>query len=236
MRNKGPSIKNPSSCEAEFLTGGPYIKAAQSLLAAGTRGEDTIYVRAYSFDCPVCVEGIETSLAKGAGVRVIADASQCQRTKLQRQVLKRLSAAGAEVRVACGTSVRDAYAQDGRGARVGSGIQGLHHSKALCLLRPDGAVMLVGSLNFTTSSKANSETGLRLETAKAHPATVSFVEEFQRVAAAALDLNEAAARRPQLERASSSGNHAVVTQSLRRFRSESSRLRPFGVAWYPPHA
>ena len=165
---------------------------------------------AYSFHCPVCVEGIETSLVKGAGVRVIADASQRQRTKLQWQVLKRLSAAGAEVRVACGTSVHDAYAQDGCGA-VGSGIQGLHHSKALCLLRPDGAVLLIGSLNFTTSSKANSETGLRLETAKAHPATVSFVEEFQRVAAGALDLNEAAARRPQLERASSSGNHAVVT-------------------------
>ena len=125
--------------------------------------------------------------------------------------LNALSAAGAEVRVACGTSVRDAYAQDGRGARVGSGIQGLHHSKALCLLRPDGAVLLVGSLNFTASSKANSETGLRLETAKAHPATVSFVEEFQRVAAGALDLNEAAARRPRLERASSSGSHAVVT-------------------------
>ena len=92
-RNKPPLIRNPSFCKAEFLTGGPYIKAAQSLLAAGT-SENIIYVCAHSFDCPVCVEGIKTSLAKGAGVRVIADAFQCQRIKLQWQVLKCLSAAG----------------------------------------------------------------------------------------------------------------------------------------------
>ena len=98
----------------------------------------------------------------------------------------------------------DAYARDGRGAKVGTGIQGLHHAKALCLLRPDGAVVLIGSLNFTTSSKANAEAGLKLEVPKTHSVVQSYIEDFQRASAEAFSLDEAAAKRPQLERASSS--------------------------------
>ena len=203
-RNKGPVPARSSPVkEAEFLAGGPYVQAAQTLLGSGA-AEDVIYIRAYSLDCPSCIEAIEASLSKGAGVRIVADMGQCHRTKLQWQALKRLAAAGAEVKVGCGSSVRDAYARDGRGAKVGTGIQGLHHAKALCLLRPDGAVVLIGSLNFTTSSKANAEAGLRLEVPKTHPVAQSYIEDFQRVSAEAFSLDEAVARRPQLERASSS--------------------------------
>ena len=172
-----------------------------------------IYIRAYSLDCPSCIEAIEASLGKGASVRIVADMGQCHRTKLQWQALKRLAAAGAEVKVGCGTSLRDAYARDGRGAKVGTGIQGLHHAKALCLLRPDGAVVLIGSLNFTTSSKANAEAGLKLEVPKTHPVAQSYVEDFQRVSAEAFSLDEAVAKRPQLERASSSNVAGNATRA-----------------------
>ena len=212
-RNKGPvpAWSSPVK-EAEFLAGGPYVQAAQTLLGSGA-AEDVIYIRAYSLDCPSCIEAIEASLSKGAGVRIVADMGQCHRTKLQWQALKRLAAAGAEVKVGCGSSVRDAYARDGRGAKVGTGIQGLHHAKALCLLRPDGAVVLIGSLNFTTSSKANAEAGLRLEVAKTHPVAQSYIEDFQRVSAEAFSLDEAVAKRPQLERASSSNVAGNATRA-----------------------
>ena len=212
-RNKGPAPARSSPVkEAEFLAGGPYVQAAQTLLGSGA-AEDVIYIRAYSLDCPSCIEAIEASLSKGASVRIVADMGQCHRTKLQWQALKRLAAAGAEVRVGCGTSVRDAYARDGRGAKVGTGIQGLHHAKALCLLRPDGAVVLIGSLNFTTSSKANAEAGLRLEVPKTHSVAQSYIEDFQRVSAEAFSLDEAVAKRPQLERASSSNVAGNATRA-----------------------
>ncbi|CAE7236726.1 pol [Symbiodinium natans] len=212
-RNKGPAPARSSPVkEAEFLAGGPYIQAAQTLLGSGA-AEDVIYIRAYSLDCPSCIEAIEASLGKGASVRIVADMGQCHRTKLQWQALKRLAAAGAEVKVGCGTSLRDAYARDGRGAKVGTGIQGLHHAKALCLLRPDGAVVLIGSLNFTTSSKANAEAGLKLEVPKTHPVAQSYVEDFQRVSAEAFSLDEAVAKRPQLERASSSNVAGNATRA-----------------------
>ena len=41
-------------------------------------------------------------------------------------------------------------------------------------------------------NKANAKTGLMLKTAKAHPAAVTFVKKFQRVAAGVLDLNKGA--------------------------------------------
>ena len=212
-RNKGPAPARSSPVKgAEFLAGGPYVQAAQTLLGSGA-AEDVIYIRAYSLDCPSCIEAIEASLGKGASVRIVADMGQCHRTKLQWQALKRLAAAGAEVKVGCGTSVRDAYARDGRGAKVGTGIQGLHHAKALCLLRPDGAVVLIGSLNFTTSSKANAEAGLKLEVPKTHSVVQSYIEDFQRVSAEAFSLDEAAAKRPQLERASSSNVAGNVTRA-----------------------
>ena len=90
-RNKGPAPARSSPVkEAEFLAGGPYIQAAQTLLGSGA-AEDVIYIRAYSLDCPSCIEAIEASLGKGASVRIVADMGQCHRTKLQWQALKRLA-------------------------------------------------------------------------------------------------------------------------------------------------
>ena len=93
------------------------------------------------------------------------------------------------------------------GARAGAGISGLHHAKALCHLRPGGAALVVGSLNFTTSSKATSERGSnsRSRTTRSWPAW----RNFERVAAEAISLDEAAARRPALQKSSSSQDQAA---------------------------
>ena len=73
-------------------------------------------------------------------------------------------AAGVDIRLATGKSVRDAYMSDNRDVRVGSGLQGLHHAKSILVLRASSAAeLVVGSTNWTTSSRANRECGLFLK-------------------------------------------------------------------------
>ena len=74
-------------------------------------------------------------------------------------------------------------------------------------------MLIVGSLNFTTSSKASREVGARLELARSRGAVTSYIEEFERISSESLILDEAGARRPQLERASSSNSNVGPTAS-----------------------
>ena len=83
-------------------------------------------------------------------------------TSYEQQALKRLESQRAAARLAHGTSIRSAYAEDGRDVRVGSGLRGLHHAKSILLETPGGPELVAGSLNFTTSSKANAELGVKL--------------------------------------------------------------------------
>ena len=75
--------------EPEVLHGERYIEAVESLLASAAAG-CILHIRAYSFDGPGYVEAIELALKNGARVRLLADHSQCSRTKQQWQTLKRL--------------------------------------------------------------------------------------------------------------------------------------------------
>ena len=128
------------STEPEVLYGERYIEAMQSLLASGVGG-NTLHVstseRTRSTD-PATSKRL-SSRSKTALVRLIADYGQCSRTKLQWQTLRRLESQGAAVRLAQGTSVRSAYSEDGRGARVGSGLRGLHHAKSVLFEGPGGS-------------------------------------------------------------------------------------------------
>ena len=65
------------------------------------------------------------------------------------------------MRLAHGTSIKSAYTEDDRDVRMGAGLRGLHHAKSILLEAPSGPELVAGSLNFTTSSKANSELGVR---------------------------------------------------------------------------
>ena len=149
-------------------------------------------LRAYSFDAPSVLEALEAAVARGASCSLVADASQCSKTKLQWQSLKRVATAGVSVRLASGRSVRDAYVSDGRDAAVGAGLmcKGLHHAKALLVVGDKTAELVVGSLNWSTSSKANSECGLRLAVASDAPVVTDFVRDFEAVFAGAALLDE----------------------------------------------
>ena len=166
-------------------------------------------LRAYSFDAPSVLEALEAAVARGASCSLIADASQCSKTKLQWQSLKRVATAGVSVRLATGRSVRDAYVSDGRGAAVGAGLKGLHHAKALLVISDKTAELVVGSLNWSTSSKANSECGLRLAVASDAPVVTDFVRDFEAVFAGAALLDEFKPAAPKGAAASSSARQGV---------------------------
>ena len=123
-------------------------------------------VRAYSFDGPSYIEAIELSLKNGARCRIVADHSQCARTNQQWQAFKRLESQGAAVRLAHGTSIRSAYAEDSRDVRVGSGLRGFRRAKSILLEICGGPELVAGSLKERWSTKTlnwrKTEQGLKL--------------------------------------------------------------------------
>ena len=183
-------------------------------VVATAKSRDKVMLRAYSFDAPSVLEALEAAVARGASCSLIADASQCSKTKLQWQSLKRVVTAGVSVRLATGRSVRDAYVSDGRGAAVGAGLKGLHHAKALLVIGDKTAELVVGSLNWSTSSKANSECGLRLAVASDAPVVTDFVRDFEAVFAGAALLDEFKPAAPKGAAASSSARQGVPTLTV----------------------
>ena len=214
-RNKASRADSTSrgGQEIAYLAGDAYIAAGISVLATA-KSRDKVMLRAYSFDAPSVLEALEAAVARGASCSLIADASQCSKTKLQWQSLKRVATAGVSVRLASGRSVRDAYVSDGRGAAVGAGLKGLHHAKALLVIGDKTAELVVGSLNWSTSSKANSECGLRLAVASDAPVVTDFVRDFEAVFAGAALLDEFKPAAPKGAAASSSARQGVPTLTV----------------------
>ena len=86
------------------------------------------------------------------------------KTKQQYQVLLRLQRAGCSIRVGSGTSVRTAYLSDQREiSAMGGSIRGIIHGKSCLLVEGRRALSLIGSCNWTTSSKSNLEFGIQVE-------------------------------------------------------------------------
>ena len=128
---------------------------------------------AYSFDQPQVVEALESHQGR---TRLLADLSQTNgKTKQQYQVLLRLQRAGCSVRVGSGTSVRNAYLADRREiSAMGGSIRGIIHGKSCLLVEGRRALSLVGSCNWTTSSKSNLEFGVQVEV----DAESEFVKDY----------------------------------------------------------
>ena len=117
---------------------------------------------AYSFDQPQVVEALEGHQGR---TRLLADLSQTHgKTKQQYQVLLRLQRAGCSIRVGSGTSVRSAYLSDQREiSAMGGSIRGIIHGKSCLLVEGRRALSLIGSCNWTTSSKSNLEFGIQVD-------------------------------------------------------------------------
>ena len=81
-----------------------------------------------------------------------------------------LRESGGTIRICCGTGVGQAYEEDAPNVKIGGKLRGFHHSKTILVrLFPDlrkapprvtpSTQCVIGSCNFTTSSKANAESG-----------------------------------------------------------------------------
>ena len=149
----------------------------------GLSSQAQVFIRCYSFDQPDVVHAVGAFLRRGGKASLVADRAQSAgRTKSQLQVLKSLSSEGARVKLAVGHLVGDAYVSDNRSTKVGTGLKGLHHCKSVLLL-PDEeekpAVIVAGSCNFTTSSKANQEISYALEVACGSPLVGEWLDAFR---------------------------------------------------------
>ena len=161
---------NCSVLELDYLEGKEALSRIVVIIDGADRTAE-IRLRAYSFDQPDVIQAAQSALSRGAKLWVIVDGSQSRGgTKQQLQSLKMLRESGGNVRICCGANVGQAYEEDGRDVKVGGKLRGLHHSKTV-LVRffPDlrkapprvtpSTQCVIGSCNFTTSSKANAESG-----------------------------------------------------------------------------
>ena len=96
------------------------------------------------------------------------------------------------MRLAHGTSIKSAYSEDNRDTRVGAGLRGLHHAKSVLLEAPGGPELVAGSLNFTTSSKANAELGVKISLPAGSNAAASWLSAFEAMWAESTSVEDAA--------------------------------------------
>ena len=92
---------------------------------------------------------------------------------------------------------KSAYSDNNRDVRVGSGLRGLHHAKSILLEAPSGPELVAGSLNFTTSSKANAELGVKFSLPAGSNAAATWLSAFEAVWAESTSVEDAAERAPR---------------------------------------
>ena len=102
---------------------------------------------------------------------VLVDRSQMAKSKQQYQTLKEVEAAGAQIRLGNGTYVRAAYIAEGHAdVSVGQGLSGIHHAKSMhCTATDCSVACIIGSLNYSASSRANAEAKRGQDTTCAAP-------------------------------------------------------------------
>ena len=136
-----------------------------------------VYLTAYSLDQPELVR----SLGQHKGrIQILADAGQTHesRTKMQLQSLMEIRSQGHQVKMARGGNLAKTYQEDGRSVKIGSGLKGIQHAKSCLVLAPPQAYMVIGSSNWTTSSKSNREAGVLLTLPQDHQCVRDFQDHF----------------------------------------------------------
>ena len=79
-----------------------------------------------------------------------------------------------------GTSVREAYSADGRDiGSMGASIKGVIHGKNCLVVEGRHSLCLVGSCNWTTSSKSNLEFGVEIEIDTESQFVKNYLDHFE---------------------------------------------------------
>ena len=173
-----PAIKDVECLDVKFLANrDSHTRILLELAELKAKPAQEVLVTVYTCDQPDLLEGLTECRTP---VRVIADRDQSlgSRTKLQWQSLQQLVRAGVRVRLTNGVSLHDTYREDNREVNVGRSLKGIQHAKTAMIHRSQGGqdVLVVGSANFTTSSRGNVEMGL----AVSGPAGSEVFEDYRR--------------------------------------------------------
>jgi len=151
----GGQITNLGACMS-LLTGAAAQGRLIDLLASCRPGA-AVDLTVYTIDRDDLRDAmISARRNRHAQIRVLSDCRQSLTSGAsvagQRSYLLSLEREGVEVRVGCGRALAPVYAQVNRFAAFGS-MPGALHAKAAHV----GGVLIVGSTNWTTSSRANFE-------------------------------------------------------------------------------
>jgi phosphatidylserine/phosphatidylglycerophosphate/cardiolipin synthase-like enzyme len=163
-RGSGETV-NLKPVKVEFLFSAEAMQVESVKRIRAAEKGDVVYLVAYSFDRRDIAEALLLAHRSGVQVRLAVDSKQTLKgPKEQFAVVQELVVGGLEVRVVSGVSIKDAYAAAGR--NVSTGFMGIQHMKMLAIepksSNEPGCVVL-GSANWTTSSRANVETSVKLE-------------------------------------------------------------------------
>ena len=136
-------------------------EAVRMIQSAGR--DSVVLLTAYTLDRQDLVEAMIACRERGADVRAVLDrqATVAGRTRGQLSCGLQLAAAGVQVRVVSGALIVDEYAAVGR--RVASHLKGIQHSKTVAVKTTAAVRALIGSVNWTTSSRANHEAAAVVE-------------------------------------------------------------------------
>ena len=181
-----------------MLHGERYIEVVQAVLASATAGS-TLHVRAYSFD------GRDMSRPSNSRSRTEPE-SDCWQTTRSATAL---SNSGRPLRgwkakgLQCGLPTGHQSSPPTRRTTVMSvwalDCVGFTTRSPYCW-RPRGPELVAGSLNFTTSSKANSELGVRFSLPAGSNAAATWLTAFEAVWAESTSVEDAAERAPRGQR------------------------------------
>ena len=145
-----------------ILTGRQTQRAALELLDLVLReGTWVVILLAFTFDREDIALKLITAASSGSAVIGVFDKKMAVsgQTRLMMGQLSRMAAGGVAVRVLEGDLTTADYEAVGRS---GQNFKGIQHAKGLLVYRRDEAYALVGSCNWTTASRANSEMSLAL--------------------------------------------------------------------------
>ena len=137
---------------------------------------------AYTFDREDVASALVAARSRGLPVRVVADRRQTLTGAAeQRRGLQALPARGVQVRLLSGYPLTPEYLAAGR-AGMG-GLRGIVHAKGLLLEYPPGArqgaaAMLLGSSNWTPSSRGTHELGNVISWSQSSPQTKEASDYF----------------------------------------------------------
>jgi phosphatidylserine/phosphatidylglycerophosphate/cardiolipin synthase-like enzyme len=125
------------------------------------RATGPVAVLAYTFDRADLAEALVQARSRGLAASIGVDRrfSLNGRCKEQEQNLRMLQASGVAVKLLDGGPSGPFYREVGR---TQSGF-GIAHAKVAIATVPEGSFAVVGSTNWTTSSRANLETGVLIE-------------------------------------------------------------------------